>query len=159
MSPARAPSCPGGDSERSLSLRRRLGGEREYERERERDDDLDMERRFEFGARYGDLERRGLRGDLGGGPRYDDLAMVSPEPSRREERDEAPLCSLVELLTPPSLDSDVYGLDAFSSSPRLLPPRYLSPSAKEDARGFILPGGTLKLHRQVPCARGWKTLG
>jgi hypothetical protein len=45
--------------------------------------------------------------------------MLSPEPSRREARDEAPLCSLVDLLTPPSLESEVCGLDAFSPSPRL----------------------------------------
>ena len=56
--------------------------------------------------------------------------MLSPWPSRREGRDEAPLCSLVDLLTPPSLESDVYGLDAFSPSPRL--PRLGS-------RGLILP--------------------
>ena len=45
--------------------------------------------------------------------------MLSPWPSRREERDEAPLGSLVDLLTPPSFESSVYGLDAFSPSPRL----------------------------------------
>ena len=56
--------------------------------------------------------------------------MLSPGPSRREARDEAPLCSLVDLLTPPSLGSDVYGLNAFSPSPRL--PRLGS-------RGLILP--------------------
>jgi hypothetical protein len=43
--------------------------------------------------------------------------MLSPEASRCEARDEAPLCSLVESLTLPSLDSCVCGLDAFSPAP------------------------------------------
>lgn len=70
--------------------------------------------------------------------------MLSPGPSRREERDEAPLCSLVDLLTPPSLDSYECGLDAFSPSPRL--PRVGS-------RGLILPADAIAPTR--PCARGF----
>ena len=68
--------------------------------------------------------------------------MLSPDASRCEARDEAPLCSLVESLTLPSLDSCVCGLDAFSPAPRWL----CSPFANEDARGFILRADEMRSH-------------